>query len=294
MVSRFMNRNSVRSRPMPAGAGLGDQRQLERQFQIGLQFDRLAVRGFGRQPAQPGHSAAARARRRSRARRAAARSGGEGLSDDGAGGAVHHSHVARTDGMRQPGHAEHGRHAQGAQHHRGVAVGAAFLGGDAGQPRRVQQRRVGRAQRIRRPGSRPRAGRRSCGTGRGSGCGSAGGRSPALPRRGGAGWRVSSAVRPGSAWSRMAAAIASDFVDHGAFGREQRLLDAPPGAAHQARGAEHPDIGVDQRGDFRLAFLRQHGQPGAQLAPTACATGRWRLPAGRPRRRCRRPGSSAG
>ena len=35
--------------------------------------------------------------------------------------------------------------------------------------------------------------------------------------------------------------------------------------AYQSGRTQHADIGVDQWGDFGLAFLRQHGQPGAQL-----------------------------
>ena len=76
-----------------------------------------------------------------------------------------------------------------AQHHRGMAVGAAFLGRDARQPRRIEQapRRPGAA--TRRPAPRRRAGRQSCGTARGSGCAPGGGRSRGSPRRGAAGWR---------------------------------------------------------------------------------------------------------
>ena len=207
-----MNRNSVRSRPMPGGAGLGDQRQLDRQLQVGLQLDRLAVRRLRRQPAQPGIASAARGRRRRRR-------GARRPASAGAGFSVTVPAVPSTttmspgrDRMRQPGGAEHRRHAERAQHHRGVAVGAAFLGGDAGQPRRIEQRRVGRAQRLRRPGSRPPAGRRSCGTGRGSGCAPAGGRFPAPPRRGAAGRRgprPTCRARPGPGWRRRSPRLPS-------------------------------------------------------------------------------------
>ncbi len=46
------------------GARLRDQRQLDRQFQVGLQFDRLAVQRFPPAGGAAGHSAAAPARRR--------------------------------------------------------------------------------------------------------------------------------------------------------------------------------------------------------------------------------------
>ena len=48
---------------------------------------------------------------------------------------------------------------------------------------------------------------------------------------------------------------------HRALGRQQGLLDPPPHAADQPRRAQHADIGVDQRRQFGLALLGQHGEP---------------------------------
>ena len=167
--------------------------------------------------------------------------------------------------MRDAGGAQHRRHAQRPQHHRGVAVGAAFLGRDPGQPRRIEQRRVGRAQRFAdQHGAFGQAGK-------------------AVERRAGqvahqaAGDLadlVGAALQAGAVLGRHAGfRLGQDgvgdrlgFLDHGAFRRQQGFLDPPPHAADQPRRAEHADIGVDQRRDLGLAFLRQDRQPGAQLA----------------------------
>ena len=47
-------------------------------------------------------------------------------------------------------------------------------------------------------------------------------------------------------------------------------------------------------GRSRPGFPPAGSPAGRAVWPAACATGRWRLPAGRPRRRCRRPGSCGG
>ena len=195
--------------------------------------------------------------------------------------------------MREAGGAQHRRHAERAQHDGGVALGAALFGRDAGEARRVEQRGVGGAQRLADQTRRLRAARRSCGTALRVRLRTR--RRPisrtSSARRMQAGAVV--AVIPGSACARIASAIASASCDDRGLGRDQRLGDAPAHAAHQARRAHHVQVGIDQRRDFGLAVLRQHGKP-ARSFSTACATGRWRRRGGRLRRRCRPPGSCAG
>ena len=64
----------MRSRPMPCGAGLGDQRQFGGDLEVGLQLHLLAVRGDGGQAAQLGRALRVPGRRRP-TRRAALRPG---------------------------------------------------------------------------------------------------------------------------------------------------------------------------------------------------------------------------
>ena len=53
--------------------------------------------------------------------------------------------IARVNGMGEAGGAEHGGHAKGAKHDGGVTLGAALLGGNAGEARGVEQRGIGRS-----------------------------------------------------------------------------------------------------------------------------------------------------
>ncbi len=244
-------------------ARLGDQRQLDRQFQVGLEFHRFAVGGFRRQPAQLGIALALpreggdRPPRRRQSRCA-------GVQHHGAGGAIDHGDVARLDGMRQSDGAQHGRHAERAQHDGGVVLRAAFLGRDAGKPGRIQQRRVGRSQRL---ADQHRAFRQS---------------GEALERRAG---QVAHQPPPDLAHllgaPRQAGAVIGrhvgfnlgqdcrgdrvGFFHHRGFRRYQGLLDPLLDTTQQPRWPEHADVGVDQRCDLFLALLRQHGQPSAQL-----------------------------
>ncbi len=56
------------------------------------------------------------------------------------------------------------------------------------------------------------------------------------------------------------------FFHHGGFGGEQPVADLDFGAAHQPGISQHLQIGIDQRGDFRLALFGQVGQLGFQFA----------------------------
>ena len=89
------------------GARLGDQRQFDRQFQIGLEFHRFTISGFRRQPAQLGIALAFPSERGDRSPR---RGQGDcpGVQYHDAGGAIDHSEVARLDRMRQSDGAQHG------------------------------------------------------------------------------------------------------------------------------------------------------------------------------------------
>ena len=142
-----MNRNSVRSRPMPtapdwaiSGSSSGSSR-----LACSSTVSPSSVSAGRRR------SLAKRCRSRAKAvtaRRAAASVSRRRVQHHGAGRAVHHRDVARPDRMRQAGRAQHRRHAQRAQHDRGMALGAAFLGRHAGKPGRIEQRRVRRPQRF--------------------------------------------------------------------------------------------------------------------------------------------------
>ncbi len=81
-------------------------------------------------------------------RRAAASVSCSRIQHNGAGRTVHHREIARPDRVRQTCRTEHRRHAQRAQHHRGMSLGATLLGGHPGKPRWIEQRRIRRPQRL--------------------------------------------------------------------------------------------------------------------------------------------------
>ena len=78
------------------------------------------------------------------------------------------------------------------------------------------------------------------------------------------------------------------LVGHRRLGVGQPVFDAAFDAADQPRGAEHVQIGVDQRFQLRLAMFRQAGQPRLQFAELVAGAARPPLPAGRSRRARRR------
>ena len=236
---------------MPTRAGLRDQRQLDRQLEIGLQLDRLAVQRLRRQTAQPGVALPLAREGGDRAARRGEAWPATGLSTTVPLRAVHHREVAGLDRVREPGRAEHRRHAERAQHDRGMAVGAAFLGGDAGEPRRIEQCGVGRPQRLADQDGALRQAGEAAERLRGSGCAPGGGAiSRTSSARRSQARRWSSAGMPGSAWPRMAPAIASASVHHRAFGRQQRLLDAPP--RRRGSAATGPACGYRRRSAARF------------------------------------------
>ena len=121
--------------------GLRDQWQFHRQFEIRLQLDLFAIRRFRRQTTEPRVTLTLPRESGHRAPRGNDRFGTR-VQHDSAGDAVHHHDIARPRCVRQTRRAKHRRHAQSAQHHRGVTIGAALVGRHAGQPRGVEQRGV--------------------------------------------------------------------------------------------------------------------------------------------------------
>ena len=167
--------------------------------------------------------------------------------------------------MGDAGGAQHRGHAQCAQHHRGMAVGAAFLRRDAGQPGRIQQGGVGGPERfaqqdgaVGQPGKTLE--RRPC--------------QVAHQAPGDLADFLGTSLQAGAVLRRDAGPRLGDdglgdrigLLDHGAFRRPQCHLDAPAHAADQPGRAEHADIRVDQRCDLGLALFRQDGEAGAQLS----------------------------
>ena len=129
-------------------AGLRDQRQFDRQFQIGLQLHRLAVQRLRRQAAQPGEAlplAGERGHRAARRRRALA---AEGFSTT--------VPAEPSTTAMSPGWIACARPAApstaGTPSARSITavwpVRAAFLGRHAGEARRIEQCGVRRPQRL--------------------------------------------------------------------------------------------------------------------------------------------------
>ena len=276
----------MRSRPIPTRAGLRDQRQFDRQFQIGLQFDRLAVRS-----SRPADGAAWRKRCRSRAKAVTARRAVASVSALGFSTTVPAmpsttDDVARPDrsapDLRHP--APPARPARAASRRCGpsappssVATPASRDGSSnaasagrsdsltriapSGRPAKLRNGVRVRLRTSRRPISRTSSARRfRLGAVLGGHAGF--GLAP--------GWRRRS-PRPPSITARL--------------GRQQGLLDPPPDAADQARGADHADDRRRSAGRFRPGFPRAAPPAGRAAWSVACATGRWRRPAGHPRRR---------
>ncbi len=247
----------------PHRAGLGDQRQLDRDFQIGLQLHRLAVQRFGRQAAQPAEALAFPREGRDGAPRRGQRGGGR-VQHDAAGAAVDDRDIAGTDRLHQAGHAQHGGHAERPQHHRGMPVRAAFVGGDTRQPRGIEQRRIGRAQGF---------GNQDGAFGQAGETAERRARQVAHQPAADLAHFIGTALQAGAlvAGVRAGDLRQNDLGDrfgfrhHRAFRRQQRFRDPPACAADQAGGADHLDIAIDQRADLGLALFRQHGQPAAQL-----------------------------
>ncbi len=82
-------------------------------------------------------------------------------------------------------------------------------------------------------------------------------------------WRDSTSSRRAGDGRQHGLGQGLDLVQHRGLGGDVGFGDAPARLAQQPGGAEHLQVGVDQRRDLVLAVLRQHGQPGAQLAQLA-------------------------
>ena len=145
--SRFMYRNSERTRPSPMAP-------LAAAWASSTGSSRLASRVIS----TPSRVTAGSRRNRVRWRRSRTRSVAPRLviadrlarriEDHGAFGAVDHHRRRRPRMLDQGRHREHRRQPQGAGDDRGVAVGAAELGGKAGDPPRIHQRGIGRGQLV--------------------------------------------------------------------------------------------------------------------------------------------------
>jgi hypothetical protein len=180
------------------------------------------------------------------------------VDDHATADAVDHQHVAGPNRSAEAGHAQHRGNLQGAQHDGGMAVGPALLGGDTGQPRGVQKRRVGRPQ--------------------------------ALAGQYRARWKIGKAAErrlqqiadqppPGFAHLFGTAPPRRRFlarrqchdrrrsclglVGHRGFRVHQLCSDPLADAAGQARRADHLLVGIEQGRDLGLAGLGQHAQLGA-------------------------------
>ena len=123
--------------PNALRAGLRDQRQFLRNFQIGLQFHGFAIGGHGRQATKPPKPRTfprisgqlfLRSRQRRRFR----------VNGDSPRCTVQHYHIIAPHRFRQPRHAKHRRNAKRAQHDGGMAIRAALIGCHASNARRVQ------------------------------------------------------------------------------------------------------------------------------------------------------------
>ncbi len=254
-------------------AGLRDQRQLGRELEVRLQVHDRAAQGDGGQPAQPppalpalgeGQHAAPRLRHR-RGRR---------VEDHQPSRTVHHGRAARPQVSRETRGAQHGRDAERAQHHRCVAVGPALLRGHARHPRRVDQGRVRGGQPL---GGQDGAGRQA---------GERAERRPGEVADQPAGdlvHLVGSAPPRGQVvgiGGRQRGGDRVRLVRHRLFRGAQCLADPRARAAQQAGRPEHLHVGVQQRRDLRLRVLRQHMQPGAQLAQLLAGRGDGALQAG--------------
>ncbi len=253
-----MNRNSVRSRPIPAapdcatsGSSAGSSR---------LACNSTATPSCVTE--RSGRSRASRCRSRANAataRRACAERRRRRAERHGAGGAVDHRQVARRQRGGEPDRAQHRRHAERAQHDRGVAVGAALVGDHAGDAGRLDQRRVGRAQCLggqhRARGERGEIAERRA-------------RQVAHHAAGDLAHLLGAALLAGLVVGRHREQDGGDRLallgDRG-LGGDQALGDAQPRPAHQPRGAEHLHVGVEQRRDLGVRVLRQHGEARAQL-----------------------------
>ncbi len=250
---------------MPVAPRLRDQRQLGQQFQIGLQLDRLAVRGHRRQAAEP-RQALPLAREGGDRAAPAASVAGVGFSTI-APAAPSSTASCRSAPRPAARHAQHRRHAQRAQHDRGMPVGAALLGSHAGDPRRIDQRRVGRAQRL---GHQDRALRQAGEAAErrlASGCAAAAGRSRALSSARRCAARRVVVAGHGAAWPRPA----------------PRPRPAPPSRPSPARrrcagGRRAPAAtGRASAGRRRAAARSRAGCPpaarraGRAACPAACA-----------------------
>ena len=155
--------------------------------------------------------------------------------------------------------AEHGGNAKRAQHDGGMAIGPALLRRHTGDPRRVEQGRIGWGDVL---------GDQDCPL------------RHVLQRaegRGGEG-----ADQPAANFAHLAGAAQQAglvvilrrqdeggdllrFVQHRGFGAQAGIADAFAGAAQQAGIAQHKDIGIEQGREFLLRLLGQDVQPGLEL-----------------------------
>ena len=218
----------------PERARLGDQRQFERQFQIGLQLDRLAVQRLGRQAAQLGEALPLAGEGGDRPPRR-----GQGLR--------RRDSAPRCRQSRPPPTMSPGR----------MACARPAAPSTAGTPSARSMTEVWPSappSSVATPASRDgsssaasdgrsdfadqhgalRAGRRSCGTASASDCAPAGGRSRAPPRRAASGWHgppPACPVRPAPGSPRRS----PPTLRPRRLGRDQRLLDPPPHGLDHAR-----------------------------------------------------------
>jgi hypothetical protein len=248
------------------GAGFGDHREFEGQFEVGLEVDQDVIGGFGGDALQAGQGAQGAAAG-GQAVLGGFQAAGGGVENDLAGFAVDDRQHAGPCGFQHAGGTKDGRDAEGAQHDRGVAIRAAFGGDDGGEFGRLDQRRISRAQKF-------------------GGEDGAGGEIREAAE-GQAGEVAQDAARDfadflGAAQPAFVVAagerqdglrLGVRLVHHRGLGAGEAVGDAGAGAAQEAGWAQHVQIGVDERRDFGLALLRQAGQFGLQLLQLAAGGG---------------------
>ena len=237
----------------PVGRRLG---QLDRQFEIGFEGDLDPVAGRRRQPAQP-RQMTPLARQQVAPRLVI----GDGLrrrvDDHGPLGAVDHHHRVGPRMLDQLRDGEHRRQPQRARDDRGMAFGAAELGGETGDALRVHQRGVGRGQLVGEDHrARGDAGKRHIGFFDQVADQPGADHADILdPRR-----------QIGVAHRRKALGDLVDLDLDGALGIDPRPVDALADAAHQARIGQHRHMGVEQIADLLGGGFGQAGGFGLELA----------------------------
>ena len=241
------------------GPGLGDEGEFGGDFEVGLEVDFLAVLGDGGEAAELGQ-ALLFAGEGDDGAAGGGQGGGAGVDDDGAGGAVDDDQVAGAGGFGQAGDAEDGGNAEGAQHDGGVAVGAAFVGGHTCEAGGIEEGCVGGAEEF---GDQDGAGGQG-GEAAERGAGEVADQAAAdFADFLGAAFAAGAVVVGGHRLYQLGDRLA--FVEHGGLGADQALGDAFFGAADEAGGADHLEVGVDQGSDLGLAVFGQDAEAGAQL-----------------------------